>query len=44
MGTVSALIGLLKVRGERDVRDVFAKNHGKENRVGFEMILDMLGG
>lgn len=44
MGTMSALIGSLKVWGERDVRDVFAKNHGKENCVSLGKKLVLLDG
>lgn len=44
MGTVFALIGLLRVWGGRDARDVFAKNHGKENCVNLGKTLLLLGG
>lgn len=44
MGTVSALIGSLKVWGEMDVRGIFAKNHGKENCVSLGKKLVLLGG
>lgn len=44
MGTVLALIGSLRVWGGRDARDVFAKNHGKENCVNLGKTLVLLGG
>lgn len=44
VGTVFALIGSLRVWGGRDARDVFAKNHGKENCVNLGKKLVLLGG